>query len=162
MVRSGPITEGAPEARADGRAASGGGGVDCGERGGSGTADSGFLLPKFESMVPRSPKASTSVSAGALKAAAKQIASERDSGSPVSMMMYTSDGVLYAKGDGSPVPVGRYEGRAFDPVHVSPKYVTKALSRANGSVQLNLGTPLQPIVINREDGEQHLIMPMRV
>jgi hypothetical protein len=49
--------------------------------------------------------------------------------------------------------------------HLEPKYVGEAIKGAFGSVEIGLSEPdahLMPVMLSREDGELHVIMPIRV
>lgn len=62
---------------------------------------------------------------------------------------------------GRPNP-NRAKGSKRDRIGISAKYLHDALKGSKGKVRVQITDPYSPVVIHREDGEKHVIMPMRL
>jgi len=56
----------------------------------------------------------------------------------------------------------RTKGGKRDRIGISAKYLHDALKGSKGKVRVQITDPYSPVVIHREDGEKHIIMPVRL
>lgn len=119
-------------------------------------------MPDMESLFSKAPAATTSVDAKSLVSAVKAIQSgQKARGGKNHSVVLSHDGLTdgFERGGGT---VKLPHAGAIERVGVNPKFLMDALKGAKGTVRIGTTDSNSPIHIEREDGERHLIMPVRI
>lgn len=138
-------------------------------------------FPNYEKVIPQSTKNVATMDAAALRSALEaHIAHAKASAKGAAAHTYLGGSGISSRPQASFEASGGnkmrrktvthdFEGVAITPktegdfagVHANTKYLLDAIKGAKGTVRIGTTDQYSPIVIDREDGEKHIIMPLR-